>query len=401
MSTNQSGVIACHSISTTRPEAKDKKSPPFKVWPEINEWERYYALPTIGVIYRPEVLPHAIDRPFNYWPLEAMLEKLIRMFPTPEQFISQMMPMFEEHFHMAGEYYKSQFGIQFNPQRYQEALANVLPSLGEYVPINQSNLGTTENQNTVRSVLEYLCKLLSPEDVYSQAHEASHLYSFALLRPAVSQFKATWSAIEDLLHQAATGASDAFYDKFIDLNNKLKTCLTNYLSLEELRANIYALNGLPPEMQSTFINRVYGEESKQEKEKEYETFHSLQYLTEGRLNMAFQLTLIAECLDPSDPESELEQLQSSLTAQGAHTWSDEQWDSWIGSWNRLDTWKTILDLRDDLGNKPYSYLSTAPLTGRHDGIVMASCVENMRLPLFRESMRQQIGNLNCSSQDLI
>ena len=55
-----------------------------------------------------------------------------------------------------------------------------------------------------------------------------------------------------------------FYDKFINLNNELKTCLTNYLSLDELRANFVALNGFPPEVQQTFITRVYGEESKNE-----------------------------------------------------------------------------------------------------------------------------------------
>jgi hypothetical protein len=54
MSTELSGVIACHSISTTRPEATRQKSLPFKAWPEIKEWERYYLLPTIRVIYRPE-----------------------------------------------------------------------------------------------------------------------------------------------------------------------------------------------------------------------------------------------------------------------------------------------------------------------------------------------------------
>ncbi len=37
MSTELSGVIACRSISPTRPEAKAKKSSPFKAWPEITD----------------------------------------------------------------------------------------------------------------------------------------------------------------------------------------------------------------------------------------------------------------------------------------------------------------------------------------------------------------------------
>ena len=108
---------------------------------------------------------------------------------------------------------------------------------------------------------------------------------------------------------------------------------------------------------------------------------------------AFQLTLLAECLDPSDPEGKLVQLQNSLTVQGAQTWSDEQWSSWIESWNRLETWKTILDLRDNIFKEPFSIIPSAMLTGRHDGIIMASCTENMRLLLFLESMRQQLDNL--------
>jgi hypothetical protein len=80
--------------------------------------------------------------------------------------------------------------------------------------------------------------MLSPEETYSQAHEGGHFYSFTLIRPAITQFKATWSAIEDLLQQAATGSSDGFWDKFNDLNSELKGCLSNSLVLEELRVNL-------------------------------------------------------------------------------------------------------------------------------------------------------------------
>jgi hypothetical protein len=63
--------------------------------------------------------------------------------------------------------------------------------------------------------------------------------------------------------------------------------------------------------------------------KERENFDSLQYVTDGRHTMAKLLTLLAECLDPLNPEDKLEQIQNSLKAQDAHTWSDEQWVSWF------------------------------------------------------------------------
>jgi hypothetical protein len=78
ISTELSGVIACHSIITTRPEVTPRKSVPFKAWPEISDWLTYYTLPTIGVIYRPATLPHTIGASLGSWPLEDILEKLSR-----------------------------------------------------------------------------------------------------------------------------------------------------------------------------------------------------------------------------------------------------------------------------------------------------------------------------------
>jgi hypothetical protein len=92
-------------------------------------------------------------------------------------------------------------------------------------------------------------------------HEVGHISSFSLTRPPITQFKATWSAINDLLQQVATYPSDGFWLKFTDLNRKLVDCLSNSLALEELRANLFILSILPPEIQATFINRIYGGES--------------------------------------------------------------------------------------------------------------------------------------------
>jgi hypothetical protein len=210
---------------------------------------------------------------------------------------------------------------------------------------------------------------------------------------SVGQFKAIWSAINDLLEQVATCPSDGFWLKFTDLNRKLVDCLSNSLALEELRANLFILSLLPPEIQATFINRIYGGESANISKKERENFDSLQFLTGGRLVTARLLTLLAECLDPLNPEGQLEQIQNSLKAQDAHAWPDEQWVSWFESWNKLDTWEIILSKNDEIREKTYTTLPPAMLLGRSDGNVISSCTEITRLPLFHESMRQQLAQL--------
>jgi hypothetical protein len=131
MSTNQSGVIACHAISTTRPEGTPQKSSPFQAWPGIEEWDRYYALPTIGALYRPDALPNTTDVLLNV-SLEDLIKVMIQWYPNLEQFMSQLMPMYEELFQMMGEYYQSHFGIGYDKQRLLNALSNVLNSQGEY-----------------------------------------------------------------------------------------------------------------------------------------------------------------------------------------------------------------------------------------------------------------------------
>jgi hypothetical protein len=359
MSTSQSGVIACHSINTPRPEVTPQKSSPLKAWPAIKEWNRYCVLPTIGALYRPDLLPNpsgAISSisAQDWTLLEEMLEEIIRWFPNPEQFMSQLMPMFEEYHQMIGEYFQSHFGIEHDKQELQHALANVLTSLGEHeatkypptietsklFPATSEIAGELDSANALSFIAELSNKMLTPDDTYSTEHEIGHLYSFQLTRPAITQFKATWSATDDLLQEAAAGAHDNFWNKFVDLNNKLMNCLSKSLSLEELRANLWALSLLPPEMRTIFIDSIYGQENEYTSKKEREIFKSLQYLTGGRLMTALLLTLLAECLDPFNPENKLEQVQDSLKVQNAHTWSDEQWASWFQSWsNKLDTWK--------------------------------------------------------------
>jgi hypothetical protein len=228
MATDQSGIIACHSISTTRPEATPRKSVPFKAWPGIKEWERYYLLPTIRVIYRPELLLDPTDASLSHWAQDLTLEQLIEIIlnssPDFEQFASQFMPVFEEHDLMLVEYYQSHFGISLSNQVLPQALANVLNARRE-----RDTFSALDDKNTLSLFIETTTKLLSLEDTFSLIHEASHLYSFSLLRPAITLFNTTWSAIENFLQQAATEEHTGFWDKFIDLNGSI----TQFLQLED------------------------------------------------------------------------------------------------------------------------------------------------------------------------
>jgi hypothetical protein len=364
MSTGQSGVIACHSISTTRAEDIPQQSQPFKAWPEIKEWNRYYLFPTIGVLYYPEPPPQFPEP--SHITREALEERIIQWFPQLEPYRSQFIPML-------AEYYLSHFGTESNGQNLLLAFIEVVKSLIGH-----------EILDDVWSI--EMAKAFSPEDTFSGTHEQGHLYSFAMVRPAITEFKATWSGIEDLLQQAATSSYDGFWDKFNDLNRKLRACLSNSLALEELRANIFALYAIAPDLQTAFITRIYGEENRRDNE----FFHSLQSLTGGRLIFAWLLTWLVECLDPLNPVSQLEQVQNSLKAESAHTWSDERWSSWFDSWRRLDAWQTVARTVDEAYEKKTILIPNATLTGTPNGSVEVSCTETMRFPLFLESMRQQL-----------
>jgi hypothetical protein len=92
MSTELSGVIACHSISTTRPEATSQKAPTYNTWPEIVDWLTYYTLPTIDVIYRPDLLLSPTDvlnmRLPEDFTLESQWSILSAVIPT----LSSLLP---------------------------------------------------------------------------------------------------------------------------------------------------------------------------------------------------------------------------------------------------------------------------------------------------------------------
>jgi hypothetical protein len=393
MSTSQSGVIACRSISTPRMEATQEKPSPLKAWPEVSNWLIYHTLPTINALYRPDFLPNldemvVIDSLLDGLPsLEEMIRLLIREFPTPELFISQLMPQIEQYVETVYEYYESQHGIKGNKQFLQHALANVVGSLDEL------DISNNSDDYTGAWCLTTLSAMASPDDAYSLAHEDGHFYSFQLTRPAITEFKDTWSKIDDLLQQAATGVQDDFWDKFNDYNNKLENCLSISLALEELRANFFVIDVLPPEIKASFIERIYKTDNKNKRKREREIFDSLLSVTGGRSGRPILLTVLAECLDPFNPVAQIELLLNSLQAEHAPTWTDEQWSSWFEQWYRLDKWETVMNANQDLIGKTYTALPKAMLTGRIDGMVVVSCNETMRLPVFYESMRQQLFRL--------
>jgi hypothetical protein len=365
MSTSQSGIIMCNSFTTSRPEDTAPKALPFEAWPEIPEWVRYCVFPTIGAFYKPE----AIDTNTM-----APEEAIIRMFPQLEPFKSQLMQM-------VAEYYLTHFGEEFNEHNFQIAIGEVLTKLlvGDEQPADVWNsIGDA-------LVIEGI-KTSSPPDAYSTSHEFGHLYSFDLTRPAISDFKSTWSGIEELLQQAAAGEYNRFWARFNDLNKKLEYCLSNSLAFEELRANIFALN-LSPQLGEEFINEVFGKGKPNS-----ETFHSLRTVIGGDLDYAWALTLLAECVSPDNPQNALAELQQILKAEGAHTWSGEQWLSWFGSWSRIDAWEIVGGIVQERTKLLKPLAPSATLVGTANGNIEISYTETMRLPLFLESMRQQLFN---------
>jgi hypothetical protein len=177
ISTSQSEVIACHSISTARTEANSQKTSALKAWPEITDWLTYYTLPTVGALYRPDFLPNfdELDLLESMLTLEDLIGLLSRKFPTPEQFMSQVMPHVEQYAEAFYEYYQSQFGIEFdNKQALQYLLAKVVGSLGELDARSKSD------DDPVTSPFTELARIVSPDDAYSFGHEGGHFYSFKL-----------------------------------------------------------------------------------------------------------------------------------------------------------------------------------------------------------------------------
>jgi hypothetical protein len=371
MSTELSGVIACRSISTPRPHTVSRKSP-FKVWPEVEDWLTYYTLPRVNAIYYPE------DEGVNS---EDLGDFLIRHFPQLELFRYDLGWMIKD-------YYFSHYDPEFIKCDSAAAAGNVVSILLNFLrkngvkgdPYHSASVHLTE----------------SSEHAFSLTHEWGHLLSLQIMRPPILEFKITSLRIEELLLLA--GSSADFWDKFIDLNRKLSHCLFTSLALEELRANIFTFGF--PGYQEKFMNQVY---KKGIEGIDSEIFYALHSLTGGVATYGIYLTWLAECCDPANPVKALAELLQMLKEEGAETWSEEQWWSWFISCKSLDEWDAVTM---DLGEKRDSsfieeFLPSAVLAGSPNGVVNVSCTKTMRLPLFLESMRQQllhwdlVGTLTC------
>jgi hypothetical protein len=99
--------------------------------------------------------------------LEKAMEEVIRWYPTPEHFMSEVMPMFEEHFQALGEYYQSHFGIEYDKQRFQQALANALTSLNKLNDVSVSNGENSLSNENFLSIFARVDGGLSIEEMYS------------------------------------------------------------------------------------------------------------------------------------------------------------------------------------------------------------------------------------------
>jgi hypothetical protein len=365
MPTSQSGVFACHSIKTTRPEVTSPNPLPYKAWPAIEDWNRYYALPTIGGLYAPH----------NPSDKKDMIESLIERFPQLEQCRSRLWPMIEE-------YYRTHFGSEVNIQNFSVACFSVVATLF-FGKASIYELG---------AVTDWYNMQIPKDDLFSGIHEIGHFYSLSIKRPATTEFKRTSLRIEEILQQVMTNSCDGFWDKFIDLNSKLANCLNKYLILEELRADIYAFYSLP-DYREKFIHQIYGEGSEGGKNEDSELFYSLHTVTGGNLYCAWHLTILAEFLNPVNPVRALVDLQEILMAASANTWARKQWFSWFKSWKRLNGWglvsKKLSEREKPLESSNLNLALNATLSGKSDGTVEV-CDFGAQLPLFQESMRQQL-----------
>jgi hypothetical protein len=236
---------------------------------------------------------------------------------------------------------------------------------------------------------ELINKEIGVRNVFSAAHEGEHRLSFELTRPAIEEFKDTAAAIFDLLmQQTGTDSQGDFWVRFNELNNKLENCLSVPLALEELRANLFVLEGLDPESQQIYIEKVYPEKRKDE---EANNFRELRSVTGDRHGLAGMLILLVEYLNPANPQSELEKLLGALKGEKAHTWPEEPWLSWLRSWSEFEKIAEFV-LK---GNKQKFLESIEPsvtILGISPNETSIFCPDAMRLKPFLESMRQQLAN---------
>jgi hypothetical protein len=230
MSTDLSGVIACRSVTTNRLEATPQEFPPYKAWPAIEQWNRYYTLPTIGISYSP-------GNP-SY---EFLEEQIIRSYPQLERYRFLLIPWIEKNC-------VSLHGHQYNAQIFLDACTTLIYKLLFFDPYSpwddnydeEEDLKSRTYPENFRELINAVIPGINPDHGFSMTHETGHLVSFSLERPAITEFQNTWSRIEALLQQAATGSCDVFWNKFVKLNRKLAACISKSLTLEELRANIFA-----------------------------------------------------------------------------------------------------------------------------------------------------------------
>jgi hypothetical protein len=161
------------------------------------------------------------------------------------------------------------------------------------------------------------------------------------------------------------------------------------LSLEEVRATIRALDNIATESRQVIINRVYPEKVESPESK---IFTELRSVTGDRWTHAWLLTLLVENLNPENPRSELEKLQTILKMESASTWPDKRWDSWIESRRELNE---VLDFISESVEDPQKLLeATVPhvfIFGTSRGTIII-CPDTMRLKVFFESIRQQLVN---------
>jgi hypothetical protein len=205
--------------------------------------------------------------------------------------------------------------------------------------------------------------------------------------------KRTKALFSLLWQEAGTDKQSDFWIRLNELNDRLMDCLSDPLALEEMRATLWALEGVSDETQQRIINEVYPEKRKNQ---EAQIFHTLRSLTGDCWPIALALTFLVEYLNPADPQNELEKLLRELNARKADTWSDEQWDMWLSSKKELEIVGDAFDKNDEtLGNFMYAgvYIYPDPFLNNKTRII-CEAKDNKRILLFFESMRQQLTNLD-------
>jgi hypothetical protein len=346
-----------------------QKSPPYPEWPELEDRLDFYTLPTIGAHYQPALVE--VNEPLEEVP--------VRSTPHVNPFKTHLLLMLLK-------YCELRFGTEAKG-RVEEVLARFNSYFEGFDTVLFS-----EEEPTRKFARAYLglSRQLSLRSDFSQAHEADHRLSFAINRPATKEFKDTAAEIFDLLLQpTATDTHSGFWVRFNELNDKLMDCLSVPLALEELRATTNALDNLghlPPKSQQIIIDRVYPEKRK---DLECKIFHEFRSLIGVRWRVAWFLTLLVEYLDPANPLSMLEKLQSVLNAGKSYTWSDERWEWFAGLWPA--ELKEIQAFIQDHKQRVESTMPSALIIGLQNA-TMIVCPETVQFKLFLESMRQQLAN---------